>query len=113
MSKLIRLSQLSPARQSLVRLCQMLDFGQIQCLRVQDADPTFRPPPLILADLHLLNDAARRPETALQDFELRAEVQRLMMVLDEIQNGTITRIDVHRGLPRRVLFACHWPDGLL
>jgi hypothetical protein len=36
-----RFSQLSPARQALVRIFQAVNFGEIQGVHVRDADPIF------------------------------------------------------------------------
>jgi hypothetical protein len=52
-SKPIRLSDLSPARQALVRLCQTINFGNIEDLKVERAEPVFDPPPLVLQDVKL------------------------------------------------------------
>ena len=39
MSKPLRLSDLSPGRQALVRLCQTINFGSIENLEVRDCEP--------------------------------------------------------------------------
>ena len=44
-----------------------------------------------------------RPEIELTDFVL-SEFYRLMARLDEIKNGTIERLEVRGGLPRRMIF---------
>lgn len=100
---LVRFSQLSPPRQVLIRLCQSLNFGQIRGIRVQDAEPVFDPPPVVLADTKLNSDEGPRPETQLQDFELPVEVRRLMFRLDDLRNGRIERIEVRSGIPRRMV----------
>ena len=53
-------------------------------------------------DVKLDGDEGPRPETALADFELRGEVVRLMKCLAGVQNGTIVRIEVRAGIPRRL-----------
>jgi hypothetical protein len=87
----------------LVRLCQSINFGSIENLEVRDREPTFDPSPVMLRDLKLDSDEAPRPELILADFVLSNEVMRLMGHLDELRHGTIRRIDVRGGLPRRVL----------
>jgi hypothetical protein len=98
-----RFSELSSPRQTLVRLCQMLNFGKIGCLHVVDADPVLNPSLLVLVDIRLDSDGEPRPEVHLKDFELCDEVRRLMARLDELKNGVIERVEVRAGVPRRIV----------
>ena len=100
----VRFAQLSGPRQTLVPLCQDVNYGFIQELSVRDSDPVFNPPPLVLLDVKLDSDNGPRPEADLADFELRHEFCRLMIQLDELINARIERIEVRAGIPRRVLF---------
>jgi hypothetical protein len=104
MPRLVRFSDLSSSRRALVRLCQALNYGEIQDMRVQDGDPIFDPAPVLLVELKLDADETKRQEVELADFELRDEVCRLMARLDELENGTIGCIEVRAGIPRRVIF---------
>jgi hypothetical protein len=103
MSKSIRLSDLSPARHALVRLCQAIDHGSIADLEVRHSDPVFDPAPLILKDVKLDTDEVPRPELALGDFALSDQVGRLFRILDKLDSGRIRHIEVRAGIPRRVL----------
>jgi hypothetical protein len=103
MSKPLRLSELSPERQALVRLCQAINHGSIEDLEVRNYEPVFDPWPLTLRDVKLDSDEGPRPELALADFVVSDEVIRLMGLLDEMDCGTVRRIEVHAGLPRRML----------
>ena len=100
----VRFAQLSGSRQTLVRLCQVVNYGYIQELNVRNSDPVFDPPPLVLLDVKLDSDNGPRPEADLPDFELRHEFCRLMIQFDELNNARIERIEVRAGIPRRVLF---------
>jgi hypothetical protein len=100
----IRFSELSVPRQVLVRLCQSLNYGQIQGLRVHDGEPVFDPAPLVLVELKLDAEETERPEIELVDFELRNEVCSLMTLLDEMKNGSVEQIEVRAGIPRRATF---------
>lgn len=104
MPKARRFSQLSSARQTLVRMLQTVSFGELQSVRVQDGDPLFDQACVMLVDAKLDKEEVSRPEIELADFELRAEVGRLMSWLDELKNGTIHRIEVRAGIPRRLVF---------
>ena len=103
MSKPLRLSDLSPARQALVRLCQAINYGSIEDLEIRHAEPVFDPPPVVVRDVKLYGDEQPRPELSLKDFVLSEEAARLMNGLDEVKCGTLRRIEVHAGLPRRML----------
>lgn len=110
MSKPLRLSDLSPARQALVRFFQDVNFGQILDLQVTNGEPIWDPAPTILCEFKLDTDETPRPEGALPDFQLSSGIQRLMAYLDQIKDGTIAKIEVRDGLPRRLVVAsCRSP----
>ena len=111
-TKTIRFSHLSPARQALVRLSQSINYGHIEALHVVDGEPKFTPAPTVLLDVKLDQDEGPRPEVELPDFELCSELRRLMSRIDEIQNGTIERLEVRGGLPRRLVFESRLPEAL-
>jgi hypothetical protein len=94
---------LSPARQALVRACPAVNFGQIRDVRLQDGDSILQAG-CGLADEGLERPAEPRPEIGLNDFELCDEWCRLLNRLDQICDGTIERIEVRAGIPRRVVF---------
>src|SRR5215831_16617450 len=98
-SKPPRFSELSAKRQALVRICQTLSFGEIHNVCVRKNEPILESASL-LAHVRLDIDEVPRPEIALEDFELAEEVSRLMERLDEIENGTIARLEVRGGVPR-------------
>lgn len=105
MAALDQLTQLSAPRQALVRLLQSVNFGRIIGLAIRNGDPIFHPEPTVLLDVKLDADEGERPEEALEDFTLRAEVRRLLAHLDHLKNGTVERIEVRSGVPRRVIIA--------
>lgn len=115
MRTVLRLSQLSPARQALVRILQAVNFGEIRGVRVQDADPILEHDTVVAIDTKLDKAEEPRAELGLTEFELREETRRLMARLDEVKDGTIERIEVRAGIPRRILFksslteALRWP----
>jgi len=103
MAETRRFSQLSPARQALVRVCQAVNFGQIRDVRLQDGDPILEST-FVLADERLDRPAEPRPEIGLNDFVLCEEWRRLLARLDQIRDGTIEQIEVRVGIPRRIAF---------
>ena len=104
MLQMRRFSELSPARQTFVRISQALNFGEIQDVHVHDGDPKFDQTSIVLFDAKLDKEEVPRPELKLTDFELCFEVRRLMSLLDEFKNGTIRRLEVRAGIPRRLVF---------
>jgi hypothetical protein len=100
-----RLSDLSSARQALVRLCQDVNFGQILDLEVRNGEPIWDPGPTILSEVKLDSDETPRAEAALPDFQLSAETRRLVCNLDQIKDGRITKIEIRDGIPRRLVVA--------
>jgi hypothetical protein len=104
MRPLERFTQLSGPRQTLVRLCQTIDYGQILDLHIgADGEPSFNPEPQAIVEVKLDNDSRPRAETELADFVLPGEVLRLMDRIDEIGAGRIQKIEIRAGLPKRVL----------
>ena len=99
------LLQLSESRQTLIRLCQWMNFGHILDLSVLDGEPIWqRPAPAVFVDVRLDDETPPREEISAVDFALGAEVTRLMTLLDKIEKGKITKIEVRAGLPRRATF---------
>jgi len=99
----VRFSHLSSRRQALVRMCQTVNYGQVQGVAVRDGEPVYDPAPTVVIDAKLYREDEPRPELALADFDLRDDVRRLMTRLDNVKNGMIQRIEVQAGLPRRVV----------
>jgi hypothetical protein len=100
----IRFSELSPQRRILVRLCQRTHFGFIRDLGIIERQPVFNPSPVVLVDLKLDSQDTPRPEIALPEFQLPAEVVRLMDLLDSMVTTTVESLEVRAGIPRRIVF---------
>jgi hypothetical protein len=97
--------QLSKPRQALVRLCQSTNYGHVQDLVVREREPIFAGPgPVVLVDIRLDSEERPREELAAGDFALCGEVSRLMSLLDQVENGRISKIEVRGGIPRRITF---------
>ena len=100
---LTRLRDLSGPRQALLRLFQTINFGHVDGLEVRGGEPVFNPAPLVFIELKLDAEDDRREEHDLGNFDLRAEALRLLVELDGLGDGTIERIDVRYGIPRRMI----------
>ena len=101
-----RLSQLSARRQALIRQCQQIGFGKIVNFAVKEGDPVILAATEILIDVKLDADDSPRRERDLDDFELSAEVVRLLSKFDAIQNGIVDHLEVRAGIPRRLVLKC-------
>ena len=106
------LSQLSTPRQRLVRRCQAINYGYIERLQVKNSEPIFKPETLVYVEIKLDVDDCARSEVGLADFALPDEILRLLAQLDEIQNGTIEKLEVRAGIPRRLILSSP-PSGVL
>jgi hypothetical protein len=104
-----RFLHLSQSRQLLVRLCQTVNYGHIYDVSVRDREPILKCQDTgVFIDIRLDVDEQPREKIATADFALGAEVTRLIALLDKIENGKISKIEVRAGLPRRVtLESCH------
>lgn len=103
MNQPVRFSQLSAPRQALVRLLQSVNFGYVEGLDVRRGEPVFNPTPMVFVEVKLDASNGPRPEVESADFELRSEVIRLVEQFDELGDGSVERIDIRHGVPRRVV----------
>ncbi len=99
----MHLRQLTAPRQTLVRLFQSINYGQVEDLEVRSGEPVFSPAPRVLIDVRLTGDEAPRPEHELGDFALREEITRLIDRLAELGDGSVTVIEIRAGVPRRMV----------
>jgi len=83
---------------------QEVNFGELQGIQVRDADPILDGTSVVILDAKLDKEEVPRPELDLADFALSVEVSRLMSRLDQLKNGTIQRLEVRAGIPRRLVF---------
>jgi hypothetical protein len=95
-------SSLSPARRRLVELMQDLNFGRIERLEILDGQPVFDPPPRVVREIKFGARNGPRPEAALRDFVLKAQLVEFFACLDTLGDGVIERLEVQHGLPFRV-----------
>ena len=108
----VRFSQLSSPRQTLVRACQKLNFGELRLVCVRHCQPVFNPAPAMLVEKRLDLDDTPRPEAELADFVLCGGVRRLLEQLDDIRDGVIESIEVRAGVPRRIVFHSPLPEAV-
>ena len=71
--------------------------------RCAAASRSLTPLPSCSSSLKLDAEDRPRDEHNVNTFDLRAEVIRLLTELDRLGNGTIERIDIRYGIPRRMI----------
>lgn len=96
-------SDLTPARQGLLELMQRANYGSIEGLPVRRGEPVMNPRPRVIREHRFARENGPRPEVAKADFTLKAEVIDLFAQLEAMGDGVITRIEIQRGLPFRMI----------
>jgi len=96
--RVVRKSQLSPARRWLVEQMQILGYGRIKHLVVSNREPVVNPPPKLCPRRKLTGPRQRPREIPCGDFILKEQVVNLFDELDSMSSGVIA-VDVRDGLP--------------
>jgi hypothetical protein len=104
-----RFSELSPARQYIMRVFQILNFGRVERLQIRHGEPVVAAETVMIADIKLGDDTSR-DESGLADFALSKEACALMIQFDQIFDGELDVIVVQAGLPRRVVVRSKLPE---
>jgi len=97
--RVVRKSDLTPARRWLVENMQKIGFGRIKQLVIVNGQPLRRPPPRVYRDHRLTGNNSHRREEQISDFILKDRVVRLFEKFDRIGNGVISSLEVRDGLP--------------
>ncbi len=95
-------ASLSPARRRLLEIFQQINFGRVQTLVIQSAEPLVDPPPRVVREVKLGGENWPRPELGKTDFLIKKEVVELFSYFDELQDGVIDLIEIKYGLPFRL-----------
>jgi len=99
----MRMEELSPAKQRLLRLFQAINFGRVEELEIRDGEPQFNPVPRVFVELKLDTDDEPRRESQLDRFPLRSQVERFFMQISRLDEGTVEMIEVRHGLSFRMV----------
>jgi len=95
----VRLTQLPPSLQALIRLMQRLNFGRV-VLVTRGGGPDFAKRVHTVQTVKLdAADSGGRPESAMADFGLCREQMRLVRQMADLPDGTTLTIAVKHGLP--------------
>jgi hypothetical protein len=99
----MHMEDLSPAKQRLLRLFQTINFGRIEELEIRNGEPEFNPPPRLFVELKLDAADGSRPESRLNRFPLRSQVERFFDQISRLNDGAVEVIEVRHGLPFRMV----------
>ncbi len=95
-------ASLIPDRRRLLKQMQQINFGRIEGLVINDSQPVLTPPPRIVREIKFGGESGPRPEAAIEDFALKAQVIELLRMFDELRDGVIEVLEVKNGLPFRM-----------
>lgn len=102
MSQTITSASLPPDRRRLLKQMQHINFGRIEGLVIANGQPVLDPPPRIVREIKFGGENGPRPEAAIEDFALKAQVVALFHSFDELGDGVIKVLEVKHGLPFRM-----------
>jgi hypothetical protein len=95
----VLLSDLSPDRRRLVRLCAGIRFGRVGPIPVRRGEPVLERQQQVHRTVKLGGKVDPRPAGMAGDYALRAGVLELLVVLDRVGDGVVERIEVADGTP--------------
>lgn len=95
-------SSLPVSRQRLVELMQHVNFGRIERLVINEGQPVLDPRPRVVREFRFPGENGPRPEAAIGDFALKAQVVELFRAFEELRDGVIEVLDIKHGLPFRM-----------
>lgn len=96
-------SSLSQPKARLVELMQRINFGSIERLIIKKGELLFDPPPRVVREVKFCGENGPRPETAKQDFTLKAQVRDLFTQIETLGDGVIHSLEVKHGLPFKMI----------
>ena len=97
--------ELSECRRVLVEMMQAVNFGRLEGLAIRKGEPVFDPPPLVVREVKFCAENGVRPESAREDFSLKAQVLELFAQMEALGDGTISSLEVKHGLPFKMTVA--------
>lgn len=99
----ISFHDLSQQQRALVQLMQRINFGALEHVPVRGGQPHLDPPLRVIREHKLGGENGPRPEAAMGNFVLKAEVIELLDEVKRFGDGVIDRIEVKHGLPFRLV----------
>ncbi len=92
-------NDLSPARRLLLDRMQRVNYGRILNIQVLGGEPVFTPQTRIERLVRFGGENHSRPESGLDDFELKDKVVELFDLLERMGDGLVLKLEIKGGLP--------------
>jgi hypothetical protein len=103
MPNVVTKEALSPARRRLVELMQEINYGRIEELQIQDGEPVFNPPPIVLRQFLFGKENGPNANRGVDSFALKKKVAELFEMFDREPSLSIQELIIDNGLPLRML----------
>jgi uncharacterized protein YeeX (DUF496 family) len=98
----IRKASLSEANQRFIAKMREINFGRIENLEVKNGDLCFTRESIIRREFKLGSGMKIDLERSSDDFILKRAQANLILFLDKMKDGKISRIEIMHGLPFRI-----------
>lgn len=95
----------SAGHEQLVTLMRQINFGRIESLRIHEGNPVLDPLPRIVREIKFGSEASPGVQADRSNSVPKRQVQELLNLMREIENGVIDILEVRHGLPFRVVLA--------
>lgn len=105
MKEVMTKAALSPARRRLIELMQEVNYGRIEGLQVQDGEPIFDPPPIMLRLFLFGKENGPNESRGNDSFALKKKMVELFEIFDREPTLLIQEIIIDNGLPVRMMVA--------
>ena len=90
---------LLPSERSLLDAMRVVEFGQIEFLRIRAGEPVLDPWPTVVRNLKFGVDGRDPRPTANREFDLKPEAADLFEYTRDVEDGEIRALVVRHGLP--------------
>ena len=90
---------LLPSERSLLDAMRVIDFGQIEFLRIRAGEPVLDPWPTVVRNLKFGADGRDPRPTVNREFVLKQEAADLFEYTRDVEDGEIRALVVRHGLP--------------
>jgi hypothetical protein len=91
--------ELLASERSLLDAIRVIDFGQIEFLRIRAGEPVLDPWPTVVRNLKFGVDSRGPRPTANREFDLKPEAADLFEYTRDVEDGEIRALVVRHGVP--------------
>lgn len=95
----------SASHEQLVALIRQIGFGRIEFLHITGGQPVLDPLPRIVREIKFGSEISPSAPVGRSNSVPKRQVQELLDLMREIENGMIDVLEVRHGLPFRVVLA--------